>query len=102
VLSLSLSLCRYLSLSLTLSLSISPFLSLSLNRSERYRKRAGDDALEESVLGPRFMDPITLECVINPGISPFGHVMGMATWCVPIHSDAQLANRDVKDGHEAT
>ena len=56
------------------------------------------------MLGPRFMDPITLECVINPGISPFGHVMGMATWCVPIHSDAQveLANRDVRVGHGAT
>ena len=35
------------------------------------------------MLGPGFLDPITLECVVNPGISPFGHVMGMATWCAP-------------------
>jgi hypothetical protein len=26
------------------------------------------------------IDPITLEPVVNPAISPFGHVMGMATW----------------------
>ena len=26
------------------------------------------------------IDPITLEPVINPAISPYGHVMGMATW----------------------
>jgi hypothetical protein len=52
-------------------------------RHERYRKRAGEEGTEESVLGPGFLDPITLECVVNPGISPFGHVMGMATWCTP-------------------
>jgi len=29
---------------------------------------------------PDFMDPITLEPVIRPAISPYGHVMGAATW----------------------
>lgn len=26
------------------------------------------------------LDPITLEPVVNPAISPAGHVMGLATW----------------------
>jgi len=29
---------------------------------------------------PGHVDPITLEPVVAPAISPFGHVMGMATW----------------------
>ncbi len=29
---------------------------------------------------PHHVDPITLEPVVAPAISPFGHVMGMATW----------------------
>eukprot|EP01083_Nonionella_stella_P037521 102291_1 len=29
---------------------------------------------------PQFMDPITHEKVINPAISPYGHVMGYETW----------------------
>lgn len=29
---------------------------------------------------PEFLDPITLEPVVAPAISPYGHVMGMATW----------------------
>lgn len=29
---------------------------------------------------PDLVDPITLEKVINPAISPYGHVMGHATW----------------------
>ena len=31
---------------------------------------------------PGFIDPITLEPVANPAISPLGHVMGLATWKV--------------------
>lgn len=31
---------------------------------------------------PEVIDPITLETVVTPAISPFGHVMGMATWKV--------------------
>jgi hypothetical protein len=27
-----------------------------------------------------FIDPITLEPVVRPAISPYGHVMGYATW----------------------
>ncbi|KAL6784666.1 hypothetical protein ACKKBF_B02710 [Auxenochlorella protothecoides x Auxenochlorella symbiontica] len=56
-----------------------------INRSERYRKRreeAGDDvtALDEDNPLPDLLDPITLEPVVRPAISPYGHVMGMATW----------------------
>ena len=29
---------------------------------------------------PGFIDPITLEPVLNPALSPYGHVMGLATW----------------------
>lgn len=29
---------------------------------------------------PDLIDPITLEPVIRPAISPYGHVMGIATW----------------------
>ncbi len=31
---------------------------------------------------PDLLDPITLEPVVRPAISPYGHVMGMATWKV--------------------
>ena len=59
----------------------------SVNRSERYKTRCKDrgdknvdeEANEDNPL-PGFTDPITLEPVVNPGISPYGHVMGMATW----------------------
>lgn len=36
-------------------------------------------AAEDNPL-PHHVDPITLEPVVAPAISPFGHVMGMATW----------------------
>jgi len=29
---------------------------------------------------PGLIDPITLEPVVTPAISPYGHVMGLATW----------------------
>jgi hypothetical protein len=31
---------------------------------------------------PERFDPITLEPVVSPAISPYGHVMGAATWKV--------------------
>jgi hypothetical protein len=60
----------------------------AINRAERYRKRleeSGENPAELAKLDednplPDFMDPITLEPVIRPAISPFGHVMGAATW----------------------
>ncbi|GLC58656.1 hypothetical protein PLESTB_001384900 [Pleodorina starrii] len=61
----------------------------AVTRAERYRKRcedAGEDGaalLEASKRDnplPGFLDPITLEPVFNPAISPYGHVMGLATW----------------------
>ncbi|KAK2075880.1 hypothetical protein QBZ16_001622 [Prototheca wickerhamii] len=59
----------------------------TINRGERYRKRreeAGDDVtrLDEDNPLPDLLDPITLEPVARPAISPYGHVMGMATWKV--------------------
>ncbi len=60
-----------------------------MTRRERYRKRcedAGDAALlpdpEADNPLPGRLDPITLEPVVNPAISPYGHVMGLATWRV--------------------
>lgn len=29
---------------------------------------------------PKYIDPITFQKVINPGISPYGHVLSLATW----------------------
>jgi len=57
----------------------------SISRSQRYRKRcadAGEDVtgMDEDNPLPKFIDPITLEPVVNPAISPYGHVMGLATW----------------------
>lgn len=56
----------------------------AIGRQERYRKRcldAGDEAVpDDSHPLPGHIDPITLEVVINPAISPAGHVMGLATW----------------------
>eukprot|EP00878_Enallax_costatus_P034271 GHUV01037990.1.p2 GENE.GHUV01037990.1~~GHUV01037990.1.p2 ORF type:complete len:108 (+),score=37.96 GHUV01037990.1:89-412(+) len=57
----------------------------SISRRERYIKRctdAGDEAhvMQEQQLLPGVLDPITLEPIINPAISPAGHVMGLATW----------------------
>ncbi|KAI8102867.1 hypothetical protein M9434_005659 [Picochlorum sp. BPE23] len=59
----------------------------SVSRTERYRNRLQENGDEEAALKvdsdnplPDFMDPITLEPVIRPAISPYGHVMGAATW----------------------
>ena len=34
---------------------------------------------------PGFIDPITLQPVVNPAVSPHGHVMGLQTWKVRRH-----------------
>ncbi|KAF8065639.1 hypothetical protein HT031_003240 [Scenedesmus sp. PABB004] len=57
----------------------------SISRRERYIKRcteAGDEAMvpDDAQLLPGVLDPVTLEPVVNPAISPAGHVMGLATW----------------------
>lgn len=56
----------------------------AVSRAERYRQRVTDAGEEykpddDNPL-PGFLDPITLEEVVNPAISPYGHVMGLATW----------------------
>ncbi|KAL0035689.1 hypothetical protein WJX79_008812, partial [Trebouxia sp. C0005] len=55
----------------------------AVSRTERYRKRCGDEGnptVDETNPLPKLIDPITLEPVVTPAISPFGHVMGLATW----------------------
>jgi len=56
----------------------------AINRGERARARAGGAgeaaAPDDSNPCADLIDPITLEPVVNPAISPYGHVMGMATW----------------------
>ena len=63
-----------------------------VNRSARYAARCRDRGevlspqSKKAALGdddnplPGMCDPITLEEVRNPAISPYGHVMGFATW----------------------
>ena len=57
----------------------------ALGRAERYRNRCGDEGVHtddpENPL-PGFIDPITLQPVVTPAVSPLGHVMGLATWKV--------------------
>lgn len=57
----------------------------AISRRERYLKRctdAGDEMPEDADqnLLPGVLDPVTLEPVVNPAMSPAGHVMGLATW----------------------
>ena len=58
----------------------------ALGRAERYRSRCrgegGEAAEDGSNPLPGRLDPITLEPVACPAISPYGHVMGAATWRV--------------------
>ena len=67
-----------------------------MSRTERYRKRCGDEGnptVDESNPLPRLIDPVTLEPVVTPAISPWGHVMGMATW--KVHRFPRLCCFDV-------
>jgi hypothetical protein len=57
----------------------------SVSRTDRYRKRLEDNGEDTTNIDadnpvPEIIDPITLEPVIRPAISPYGHVMGAATW----------------------
>lgn len=57
----------------------------ALSRNERYRTRCGPEGTAELDAAnplPERVDPITLEPVVSPAISPYGHVMGAATWKV--------------------
>lgn len=53
-----------------------------MERAERARRRHGDEApaQDDDNPCPSVIDPITLEPVVTPAISPYGHVMGQATW----------------------
>lgn len=58
----------------------------TIDRSERYKRRclkkgtSPSDPEAESNPLPSLIDPVTLETVVAPAISPYGHVMGIATW----------------------
>lgn len=59
----------------------------AVSRHERYRKRLQDHGDDEAAAAddpenplPNLIDPITLEPVVRPAMSPWGHVMGLATW----------------------
>lgn len=46
---------------------------------------------------PGFIDPITLEPVATPAISPWGHVMGSATWKVcPLARPATALSKSIR------
>lgn len=53
-----------------------------VDRAERARRRHGDEGpvQDDDNPCPSVIDPITLEPVVTPAISPYGHVMGLATW----------------------
>jgi len=40
-----------------------------------------DEDFEEKPVLPGFVDPITQMQVVEPALSPYGHVMGYETWC---------------------
>lgn len=83
----------------------------SVNRSERYKTRCkdrGDKNVDEIANVdnplPGFIDPITLEPVVNPAISPFGHVMGVATWRAVLDEQGKcpFTKKDLKMMHIKT
>ena len=53
-----------------------------VERAERARRRHGEETAPHDDYNPcpSVIDPITLEPVVTPAISPYGHVMGIATW----------------------
>ncbi|CAI2184901.1 837_t:CDS:10 [Funneliformis geosporum] len=48
-----------------------------------------DDDVEDDNPLPGFIDPITLEAVVKPAISPYGHVMGYDSWVRCLSSEAK-------------
>ncbi len=66
----------------------------AVSRADRYRKRRAADGEDTSLPdddNPLYdhIDPITLEPVVCPAISPYGHVMGMATWKAVLEESEQ-------------
>lgn len=60
-----------------------------MSRTERYKKRCaadgdGGEYVDVDNPLPGYIDPITLEPVVTPAMSPHGHVMGLATWKVQL------------------
>jgi hypothetical protein len=52
----------------------------TIERRERYEKRTGTIVIDVDNPIPNYSDPITMQTVVNPYISPYGHVMGYSTW----------------------
>lgn len=64
----------------------------AVSRANRYRKRRaadGEEVVDDDNPLPEHIDPITLEPVVGPAISPYGHVMGMATWKAVLEESEQ-------------
>jgi hypothetical protein len=59
---------------------------IETNNSNRHENEETKSRFENPL--PGFIDPITLEEVIKPTISPFGHVMGYDTWLRCLLRDA--------------
>ena len=81
----------------------------AVNRHERYRVRCGGEFQDKGNPIPEWIDPITLEPVVTPAISPFGHIMGMATWkvcfcrcCQSLKVVWRLSNNKLRDPSEPT
>ena len=59
----------------------------AINRQARYKRRFEADAeagvyVDADNPLPDFMDPVTLQPVVKPAMSQYGHVMGLQTWKV--------------------
>ena len=52
----------------------------ALTRHERFRKRNGGDYVDSSNPLPGWIDRITMDEIVAPAISPYGHILGSATW----------------------
>ena len=52
----------------------------TIERGARYEKRTGSPMVDTENPLPEYTDPITGTTIVNPYISPYGHVLGYSTW----------------------
>lgn len=53
-----------------------------MSRHNRYKQRSGGDYIDHSNPLPGWIDAITMDEIVTPAISPYGHVLSSATWKV--------------------
>mmetsp|Transcript_11191 Transcript_11191/g.22029 ORF Transcript_11191/g.22029 Transcript_11191/m.22029 type:complete len:307 (+) Transcript_11191:1332-2252(+) len=51
-----------------------------IDRHERYKKRSNGIVNQDDNPLPEYNDPITLQPIVSPAVSPYGHVAGYHTW----------------------